>query len=202
VTGAGRWARALLAQPLVQPDARSCGAASLVVARAAVDEAYAELLVDGRHPATGLLMSGSPAQRFQEETLAMHRRVTGLADVAGRLQPPWPRALGTPPWAVARQLSSRAAPYVVRQALVRRAHVLDALLPALDRGRPVALFVGDRWLPRHVVLALSADDAALHCYDPGTGGVRLVDREAFQSGALPFGRWTRPWFVVRPRLGG
>lgn len=199
MTGPGRWARELLAQRLVQPDARSCGAAALVVARAAVDEGYAELLVRGRHPGTGLAMSGSPAERFHDETLSMHRRVTGLADVAGRLQPPWPRALGTPPWSVARQLSSRATPYVVRQAVLRRAHVLDALLPALDRGRPVALYVGDRWLPRHVVLALGADDGALHCYDPAAGGPRVVDREAFESGPLPFGRWTRPWFVVRPR---
>ncbi len=38
MTGPGRWARELLARPLVQPDARSCGAASLVVARALVDE--------------------------------------------------------------------------------------------------------------------------------------------------------------------
>ncbi len=96
----------LLGARLVQPDERSCGAAVLVVARALLDRGYAELLVSGRHPGTGFVLPGSLADRFRHETLAMHARVTGLVDAAGRLQVPWPRALGTPPWAVARQLSA------------------------------------------------------------------------------------------------
>lgn len=198
MSGPGRWAGELLRTRLVQPDARSCGAASLVVARALVDEAYAELLAAGRHPGTGFAMPGTCSDRFHREALAMHRRVTGPADAAGRLQLPWPRALGTPPWAVAHQLSASGVAYVSRPAVVRRAQVVESLLPALDRGRPVALFVGNALLPRHVVLAVGLDGDALRVYDPAAGAVRLVPRAAFESGDLPFGRWKRPWFVVRP----
>ena len=50
-------------------------------------------------------------ERFAADVLAMHRRATS-ATSRGRLQVPWPRALGTPPWAVARELCRRhgAAP--------------------------------------------------------------------------------------------
>ena len=74
---------------LRQPDQRSCGAACLVVARMLLDPAYADLA----------------ARAFRPEVLGMHGRVTGPVDARGALQVPWPRALGTPPWAVARQLS-------------------------------------------------------------------------------------------------
>ena len=112
MTGPGPCATRLLSHPLVQPDNTSCGAASLVVARAVVDDAYAELVVDGAHPGTGFATSGSTAvDRFQQETRDMHRRVTSLVAVSGRLQLPWPAAFGTPPWAVANQLSARGTPY-------------------------------------------------------------------------------------------
>lgn len=198
MTGTGRWATTLLAQRPVQPDDRSCGAASLVVAQAVRHEGYAELLVTGVHPGTGWRVPGPVAERFGAETLAMHRRVTGPVDLAGRTQVPWPRALGTPPWAIAHQLSRADRRYVVRQALVGRAAVLDALLARLGPETPVALFVGDRWSPRHVVLALDPDEDGFRAYDPASGRLRPVTREAFVGRRLPFGRWHRPWFVVRP----
>lgn len=67
---------------LTQPNQQTCGAAVLVVARMLTDPAYAarvESVVD-----------------FEVETLAMHRRTTSSVDISGRLQFPWPRALGTP----------------------------------------------------------------------------------------------------------
>lgn len=193
-----RAARRLLEHRLPQPDARSCGAASLVMARVLVDDDYAELLLTGRHPVTGWLLAGTPEDRFRAEVLAMHRRVTGLADVGGRVQPPWPRWLGTPPWAVARQLSSSQTPYVVRRALRHRPGQLDVIAASVSAGRPVALFVGDRWLPRHVVLAVGPASDGLAVYDPARGTVGLLSTAAWATAELPFGRWRRPWLVVRP----
>lgn len=196
----GPWARELLGHRLVQPDQRSCGAAILVVARALIDEGYAELLVRGSHPTTGFVALGEgPVTRFQGETLAMHRRITGPVAASGRPQLPYPRPLGTPPWAVARQLSAGpAGRYVVRQARVDRQGVLASLRAPLARELPVALYVGQRWLPRHVLLLLPAGDDGPRCYDPAGGGIVSFTPEQFEAGALP-GRWPTPWFVVRPR---
>lgn len=196
----GPWAERLLRQRLVQPDARSCGPACLVVARGLVDEGYAELLTQGRHPTTGHGLVGAVADRFAQETLAMHRRVTGLVDVRGRLQLPWPRALGTPPWAVARQLSAGGTPYVVRPARWGREGAFARLRAAVSAGTPAAVYAGDRWLPRHVVLAVRPEgETGLWCYDPGLGGERMLTRAGFVAGALELGRWATPWFVVVPR---
>jgi hypothetical protein len=195
----------LLGARLVQPDERSCGAAVLVVARALLDRGYAELLVSGRHPGTGFVLPGSLADRFRHETLAMHARVTGLVDAAGRLQVPWPRALGTPPWAVARQLSAPGSlPRVdhrVVPAWPDRGALLNRILAATAEGRPVPVYVGNRWAPRHVVLFLGGSAGrgdGLRCYDPARGWVVDLDRRAFVGGPLGFGRWDRPWFAVLP----
>jgi hypothetical protein len=202
VTVGGPWARELLALPLVQPDPLSCGAATLVVATALVDDGYAELLVRGTHPRTGFVAVGaSPLERFEGETLAMHRRVTGPVAAAGRLQLPYPRRLGTPPWAVAHQLSSSGRRYVVRLALLDRARVLADMRAVLTTGAPVAVYLGSRWLPRHVVLAMDAAGDGFRCYDPASGAVGVTSAAGFESGRLP-GRWPRPWMVVRPRLEG
>ena len=87
----------LAAARLRQPDARSCGAASLVMARSITDPAYAELLVAGVHPFTGHRLPGTIQERFAAEVLAMHRRTTGPVDVRGAAQLPWPQRYGTPP---------------------------------------------------------------------------------------------------------
>ena len=173
---------------LRQPDQRSCGASALVVARMVLDPAYAD---------------GVDAQRFRREVLDLHRRVTRPVDAAGRLQLPWPRALGTPPWAVARQLSSTGAvdlpPLRYRWRLVLdRATAYDRVLAAVRAGRPVALYVGNRWLPRHVVLAIGAREDALEVYDPASGRRESVPRDAFVAARLGLSGWGRPWFVVAP----
>lgn len=175
------WAARLLRHRLAQPDQRSCGATCLVLARVLADEAYAELLA-------------STPSRFRDEVLAMHRRVTGPADVRGRAQLPWPRALGTPPWAVARQLGPA---YRTRAVLPhRREPAYDALIAALTRG-PVALYAGNRRLPRHVVLVVGGDPARLEVFDPATGRLRDVRRAAFTGGRLQLSGWHVPWLVVR-----
>lgn len=183
----------LFSEPLPQPDRRSCGAASLVVARMVVDPAYAELV-----------LSGSRLERYRHEVLSMHRRVTGLVDLAGRLQVPWSRVIGTPPWAVARQMSATGGPglartsYVWRTAWPHPAGVFDAAAAGVGRGRPVPIFVGDRWLPRHVVLALAVVDGRLRCFEPGQGRLVDVERADVERASLRLGGWNKPWFVVRP----
>jgi hypothetical protein len=204
----------VLTERLVQPDRRSCGASVLVVARMVLDRGYAELVASGRHPVTGFELPGSRADRFRGEALAMHRRVTGLVDVHGRLQLPWPRALGTPPWAVARQLSATGRP-APRHAVVTlragRGAVFDRIVAATAAGRPVPVYVGNRWAPRHVALFLGGDPGGgpggspgrvdrLRCYDPASGRVVDVEREAFVRGRLGLSGWDRPWCAVLPSL--
>lgn len=173
----------LLRLGLRQPDRRSCGAATLVMARMMRDPAYAERLV-----ATGA---------FNAEALAMHKRVTSGVDVTGRLQPPWPRALGTPPWAAARQLAWTArTPYRIDLVRWTRGRGLASLEAAVATALPVALYVGSATLPRHVVLVTGR----LVAWEPSSGRTVTVEREAFLDGRLRGLGWPVPWFVVAPRL--
>lgn len=174
----------LLGTRLQQPDARSCGAAALVAARMLRDPAYATLA----------------RPRFAEACLAMHRRVTGPVDVLGAWQPPWVRALGTPPWAVARQLSwTYATPYSVRRvrrSAAGRRSVVAELEAATDSGLPAALYVGSAWLPRHVTLVVGP---GLATYEPASGRVLPVDTADFVQATLDLAGWSVPWFAVVPR---
>jgi hypothetical protein len=171
-------------EPLVQPDRRSCGATVLVVARMITDPAYGEYIAD----------APSVRQRFREEVLAMHRRVTGPVDVRGRMQLPWPRALGTPPWAVANQLGDRR----VRWIRLRPGSGYDAILAATREHRPVPVYVGNTWLPRHVVLALGEAEGRLRCYEPAHGRLVDVDRAAFTTRRLSLAGWGVAWCAVLP----
>ena len=183
MTTPGPGAARLLRRRLRQPDQRSCGAAVLVVAEALDHDAYAAWLADGGRG------------RFDAEVLAMHRRSTGPVDVAGRVQVPWTRLLGTPPWAVARQLSARRG----------HRHVAHPVLPwgrrqAVERIRgaaahsPVPLYVGNL-LPRHVVLVLDAD---LTAYDPAQGRTVRLDPGELVGGRLTTVGWPAPWWWVGP----
>jgi hypothetical protein len=167
---------------LTQPDQRSCGPSSLVAAHMVLDPAY-------RPPS------------FSKEVLDLHRSLTSPS-YAGRAQLPWPRALGTPPWAVAHAMESYAGvPY--RSRVVRlgsRTGDFTALLSALAAGRPCPLYVGSTWLPRHVVLAVEPSPQGVHLYNPGRGSIDELTRESFVAGELTiFGKWTRPWFTVLPK---
>ena len=179
----------------VQPDQRSCGATALVVARILGDPGYASF-VSGDH---GL------KERFRSETLAMHQRITGLADVSGRAQLPWPRAFGTPPWAVARQLSgTRAADgslaaYSSHVCRLSPSGAFDRLLAAGDAGRVSSVFIGSTWLPRHVVLVVDrTPDGTVHVFDPARGRLSELDRAAFVGRKVGVAGWDVPWFVVTP----
>ncbi len=181
MTTPGPGASRLLRLRLRQPDQRSCGAAVLVMAEAFGNEAYADWLADGGR------------DRFRDEVLAMHRRATGPIDAAGRIQAPWSRLLGTPPWAVDHQLTARRG----------RRHSIHPVLPwsrskALDSIRAAAardvvpLYVGSV-LPRHVVLVLDDD---LQAYDPASGRTRAVDADEFVAGRIGDLAWPVPWLWV------
>jgi hypothetical protein len=167
---------------LTQPDQRSCGPSSLVAAHILLDATY--------RPAA-----------FSADVLALHRELTS-GSYAGRAQLPWPRALGTPPWAVARAMSSYAGvPYRTRVVRVgSRTSAFSAVVAALTAGHPCPLYVGSTWIPRHVVLAVEPSDDGVQVYNPGRGTIDELTRASFEAGELTgFGRWTRPWFAVLPR---
>lgn len=166
---------------LTQPDQRSCGPSSLVAARILLEPAYAATVT---------------RQTFADEVLALHRQVTGPIDARGALQLPWPRALGTPPWAVAHHLSAidPERTYAAR-LVVRRDRAFDRLARA---GAPSVLYVGSRWLPRHVVLVVAGTAASLRIYEPSRGVLATVTREDFVASRLGLAGWRKPWFTVAP----
>jgi hypothetical protein len=168
---------------LVQPDQRSCGAACLVAAQGLRDAGYRAKVSD--------------AASFRAEVLTMHARVTSSVDVAGRVQPPWPRALGTPPWAVANQLAGTSG--TSHRSVPVRWRDGDAAYEGLvGLPQPAALYVGNEWLPRHVVLVLEGTDTRLRVYEPASGRVVSVDRDRFVDHDLALGGWDTRWFSVVP----
>jgi len=135
---------------------------------------------------------------FAHEVTTLHRRLSSLADAAGSWQLPWLRVVGTAPWAVARDLRLvTGARYA--SPVVRHGGAWDLLAHA-TAARPVAVYVGDRFLPRHVVLVTRIDDAHATTYEPSSGLLVDVPREHWEQGRVRLAGWTRPWLVVAPRL--
>jgi hypothetical protein len=168
---------------LAQPDQRSCGPSSLVAARILIDPAYAAT----QNP-----------HAFAGSVLDLHRQLTG-ASAFGRAQLPWPRALGTPPWAVARAMGefSHVRYDTTLVPFHHRGRLFDRLADAVA-DRPAPFYVGD-WIPRHVVLAVAPTDGGVEVYNPAHGTLAEMTRADFEAGRLTtFGRWARPWFVVLP----
>lgn len=191
----------------VQPDRRTCGSACLVVARALGDASYAAWLETGEVAGRPRDLR-TPGRRFADEVLATHVRTNRWADASGRLRWAWPRRLGTTPWALARELTATGGTtppgtgHRVRTVSPRRrGEAYDVVARAVGHGHAIPLYVGNRLLPRHVVLVVDGDEAALTAYDPSSGrGVRLP-REAFVRGDLRVAGWSEPWFAVLPTAG-
>ena len=131
---------------------------------------------------------------FRAEVLALHRRLTGPRDSRGRWQPPWPRWLGTPPWAVARELGGRHVSWVRTDPTGG----FDRTLAAVRSGQVVPIYVGSRWLPRHVVLAIGeSTTGGIRCYEPSRG--RVVDvlrKDVGPPRRLRLAGWSYVWCVV------
>ncbi len=134
-----------------------------------------------------------PATRFADEALRTHRRTNRMVDAGHRLQLPWPRALGTQPWALAHELRGRHRVVLVRNRAGSWRQIVQA-------DQLVPLYVGSRLLPRHVVLVTGRDaEDRVRVYEPGSGDTVRVDRQDFLAGRLRLAGWDRPWFVVLPR---
>lgn len=190
-----------------QQSSTSCGAACLTVARMLVDAPFARWVVSGTgHPVLGAEGS-TEQQRFASWEATVRRRTNGWRRPGGGVDLPWPPQLGTPPWGVRHELEHGASRVGTRYetAVVRH---LDAgalralharLLELVVDGEPAALYVGDRWLPRHVTLVMPSQHAGrLTVYDPGAGAVRSISAGAFSSRRLGLSGWQQPWLLVRP----
>lgn len=180
------WADRVLAQIGRQPDRRTCGAASLVLARMLDDRAWAEVVLEAG---------------VADQVLATHRRVTGPLDATGRAQAPWWRTLGTPPWAIARELATHGPRRRVVPTWRRRERLAGRVAAAVDGGHSVVWYVGSRWLPRHVVLVVGRRGDRWVVFDPAIGRVVELAERAFVSGRPAIAGWHRTWALVLPRSG-
>ncbi|WP_183092482.1 hypothetical protein [Nocardioides stalactiti] len=173
------WPADLRPADLKQPDAVSCGATSAVVARMLVE----------------------PSWRPDDVTATIgraHRRLTSSRSARDRFQMPWPRRLGTPPWALAGTLTALTDQRIATvNARPRPALGFDVLAEQV-RTRPVGVYVGNRWLPRHVVLAFAVADGgeAVRLFDPARGALGTVPRDQWASHRVGVAGWSHLWFVV------
>ncbi len=172
------WPTDLRPAALKQPDALSCGAASIVAARA-------------------LLTRWRPDDP-EADIRAEHRRLTSAHSHRDRFQVPWPRRLGTPPWAVANALTALTGERIATvNARPRPGLAYDVLVEQV-RTRPVGVYVGNRWLPRHVVLAIAAerDGAAVRLFDPARGALVTVPGDQWREHRVGVAGWSHFWAVV------
>ena len=144
---------------LAQPDRRTCGPSVLVSLRMLESAGYRERVLRGGPEAA--------RARFAAEVWAAHR----TTNRAARLARPAPAALGARPRHRARGrwpgTSAGRAP-LRRCCARRRAAAYDRLVASLRAG-PTPVYVGNRWTPRHVVLAVAVRDGVVTCYEPASG---------------------------------
>jgi len=187
-----------LAQNILrQPDQTSCGSSSLVVARMIIDESFAHRVLEGP---TVPLIAQSAQERFAEAAQQMHERTNALTAADAALQIPWPKALGTLPWAAARQLSIDLPSADYQVLLIdpaQTARAFTQVLDAVQRGFPVPLYVGNSVSPRHIVLVV-ASGQNLTIYEPSSGGLREITPTSFNMSRLDVAGWDEPWLAVLP----
>ena len=89
----------------------------------------------------------------------------------------------------------------MRWVRTRPARGYDEIVAATRDHHPVPVYVGNRWLPRHVVLALGEAEGGLRCYEPARGRLVDVNRAAFGSRRLGVAGWSHAWWAVLPPPG-
>jgi hypothetical protein len=188
---------------LRQASPTTCGSASLLVARALADGEFAAWLLAGAGERTGAADDRPVAARFAAAEQAVKHRTNAVLGPAG-LQVPWPRALGTPPWGAAHEMTRITgrryrARYVGPDSPAARAAGYDAVDRVVAAGGTAPMFVGDGASPRHVVLAVGRTDGALRLYEPAAGEVVELPRDQYVGGGFRVAGWTMPWAVVVPR---
>ena len=157
----------------------------MVMARRLVQQRYAGLVTD--------------QATFGREASTLHRRLTSLSDTAGGWQVPWPRAIGTPPWAVARELRLlTGAPYAVRLVRLRRRMWPAPARRRSGRGRPRSTSATAS-CPVTSCSSRRSTTPARRRYEPASGRTLTVDRGRWERGDLALAGWDRPWLVVSPR---
>lgn len=203
-----------------QHDGSSCGAAVLAMVAALGDPALEDWLITGSFGAVRPpeLRGATPRQLEALAAIPIERRVAALQRVLKRRATsiagagiPWPGALGTPPWGLAR--TARFPGVAYRHYPVDDAdaghfrQVLGRIGAAAARGVPVPLYSGgdtSRGLasavPRHVVLVVGATPRGLRIWEPGEGSCHTVTQARLTGGEphRALGRWSRVVWVVLP----
>lgn len=159
----------------VQQSSVTCGSASLTVARMLVSPEFGQWVVNGIDPNGGPIDSRSERERFAEHEREVMNRTNGIRAAGGKLNVPWPRALGTPPWGAEKELEFGAArpgaAYAMRLVRLGSSDALRDVYRDLVRlvrdGLPALLYIGNAWAPRHVTLVLPGGNSS----DGGDGGV-------------------------------
>lgn len=192
----------------LQQSTTTCGSASLTVARMLVDPAFARWVNTGLDKDARddeVPDAGTPTDRFAAYEQVVAGRTNGLVGSGGLLQVPWPRALGTPPWGALAELEYGAADPQARYdtswfrvgsaAALERAYA--SLRARVCDGRPALLYIGNAWLPRHVVLVMPPTRGQqLDVYEPSVGRVLDLPRETFVARRLRMAGWDVPWATV------
>jgi hypothetical protein len=172
-----------------------------------VDPAFAGWVRTGRPQPPGAPVGTSADERFAANERIVMRRTNGLVGGGHRLHAPWPRALGTPPWGAKHELEFGASRLGTRYTIDVWRHEsgdglvedFDTLVDVVADGEPALLYIGNAVAPRHVVLVLPGDgDRNLDVYDPATGRVDHLRRDAVVERRMRLSGWDEPWMAVRP----
>ena len=223
----GRLTQAGQAITLTQTDATTCGPTCLLAARL--------LLEPGERAAvTGDLaqeMTASPPGREGKQLVSVlsrqQLRLQRAMNVRGLGVLPWPKALGSTPWSVARQMTGIASACwgsevaSIREVLAGGLPVIlvtggplvldtDADGESTARARLCASLARTPAVPRHYVLALpwwtvgqeDPGEGNAHIYEPSSGAVRPLDltasRDPHRPGPRELGNWPRVLAVIAP----
>lgn len=193
-----------------QLDDRTCGPATLTTARMLQDPALVHWVRTGDKGGRAFPDGADVPERLAAYHRLVHRRTNAVIGPTGRVQLPWPQALGTPPWGVCRELEALTgtarggyrAVFVRGLSPARLTTVLAHLATHLDQRRPGVLYSGSATLPRHVVLLVpGGSPGELVLYDPGSGLVEHLDGDATRdlaAGRHRVGGWPRPWLLIGP----
>jgi len=93
----------------VQQSPVTCGSACLTVARMLVNPAFARWIVTGEGPRGDAPGGDTQEARFAAYERVVMSRTNRIFAGGGRLNLPWPRALGTPPWGARKELEFGAS---------------------------------------------------------------------------------------------
>lgn len=189
----------------VQPDATTCGSATLVLARMMHDASYASFMSTGHDPDIGRHDGLTEGERFAQASLAMHERTSGFSQ-SGRLKLPWPKRLGTSPSGLLNEMNYGrsgvpATTYAMRWADPRDPGALyDAVFAAANTGHVVPIYVGNHLSPRHILLVIGNEGDDLTINNPANGETTTVTRSEWEGSNMGGkASWDEPWGAVIPR---